>query len=126
LEILASTVKEDAVDLICPMIDARRMEVFTACYSKDLKIIKEPFATILTPECFSDILLNRHVLFTGNGSGKFETLVKKNDSIKFLNKKMDSRDMLPLSLKQYRGKNFVNVAYSSPYYVKDVYIAGKD
>lgn len=92
LEILASTVKEDAVDLICPMIDARRMEVFTACYSKDLKIIKEPFATILTPECFSDILLNRHVLFTGNGSGKFETLVKKNDSIKFLNKKMDEQD----------------------------------
>lgn len=124
LQVMAKAVQEEAVDLIGPMIDARRMEVFTALYNKELTIFKEPFATELSEKSFSDILEKRHVIFTGNGSAKFQPLAANNNA-RFADKNIDARDMVPLSVRFFKEKVFADVAYCEPYYVKDVYIVKK-
>jgi len=124
LQVMAKAVQEEAIDLVCPMIDARRMEVFAAFYDKELHIFKEPFAAELSEDSFSDILEKRHVTFTGNGSTKFQPLAAKNNA-GFINKNIDARDMVALSVHFFDKKIFADVAYCEPYYVKDVYIVRK-
>ncbi|HMR85203.1 MAG TPA: tRNA (adenosine(37)-N6)-threonylcarbamoyltransferase complex dimerization subunit type 1 TsaB [Niabella sp.] len=124
LQVMAKAVQEEAADLICPMIDARRMEVFTAFYDKDLTIFKEPFAAELSEKSFSEILEKHQVIFTGNGSIKFQPLVT-NTTARFADKNIDARDMVPLSTHFFKEKVFADVAYCEPYYVKDVYIVKK-
>lgn len=126
LEIIAAAVELEAKRYICPMIDARRMEVFTALFDKDLTLIKEPFAAILNEESFSDILKEDHIIFTGNGSEKFRSLIKDNVNAEIIEKNIDARNMIALSKKNYHEKNFSDVAYCEPYYVKDVYISKKE
>jgi tRNA threonylcarbamoyladenosine biosynthesis protein TsaB len=126
LQIIAAAAALQAKRYICPMIDARRMEVFTALYDKNLTPIKEPFATVLNEESFSDILKNDHIVFTGNGSEKFRSLIKDNINAEIVENNIDARNMIALSLKYYQEKIFSNVAYCEPYYVKDVYISKKE
>src|SRR6187431_295345 len=56
LHVMANAAKKEKADLLCPMIDARRMEVFTAMYSKDLQIVKEPAAIELNEKSFDEEL----------------------------------------------------------------------
>lgn len=126
LQIIAAAAALEAKRYICPMIDARRMEVFTALFDKNLTLIKEPFAAILNEESFSDILKEDHIVFTGNGSEKFRSLIKNNVNAEIVQHNIDARNMIALSLKNYQEKNFSDVAYCEPYYVKDVYISKKE
>ena len=126
LQIIAAAAESQARRYICPMIDARRMEVFTALFDKNLVPVKEPFAMILNEESFSDILKEDHIIFTGNGSGKFRSLIKDNVNAEIVERNIDARNMIDLSLKNYQEKNFSDVAYCEPYYVKDVYISKKE
>ncbi len=125
LEILAKSVQYEAIELICPMIDARRMEVYTALYDKSLQQIKQPFATILEEGSFSDILEKNFVLFTGNGSNKLGQVLTASPRAQILVKNVDARDMISLAEKYFMEKMFQDVAYCEPYYVKDVYISAK-
>jgi tRNA threonylcarbamoyladenosine biosynthesis protein TsaB len=100
--------------------------VFTALFDKNLTLVKEPFATILNEESFSDILKEDHIIFTGNGSEKFRSLIKDNVNAEIVEYNIDARNMIGLSLKYYQEKNFSDVAYCEPYYVKDVYISKKE
>lgn len=126
LQVMAAAVGAEAKHYICPMIDARRMEVFTALFDKNLMLVKEPFATILNEESFSHVLEEGHVVFTGNGSKKFRSLIKNDVNAEIVERQIDARNMLPLSLRYYQEKNFSDVAYCEPYYVKDVYISKKE
>lgn len=126
LQIIAAAAELQAKRYICPMIDARRMEVFTALFDKNLTPVKEPFATILNEESFSDILQKDHILFSGNGSEKFRSLIKDHVNAEIVETDIDARNMVALSLENYQKKNFSNVAYCEPYYVKDVYISKKE
>ena len=123
LQVLASAVQPFAKDLICPMIDARRMEVFTAVFDTGLKFREEPFATVLDERSFTSMLTSHHVLFTGNGAQKFTPFVNGKGNVEIRQQDIDARSMVPLSAKMFEEKNFSNVAYSEPYYVKDVYIS---
>ena len=76
-------------ELLCPMIDARRMEVFTAIYTKELQIIKEPAAITLNENSFDEYLLNNTVCFFGNGSNKFKS-IKKHERALFSDLKSDA------------------------------------
>jgi len=125
LEILAKSVQHEAIELICPMIDARRMEVFTAIYDKNLQLVREPFATILDENGFAEMPQGPSILFTGNGSAKLNPALMASPRLEVREKKIDSKDMIPLAEKYFSEKMFQNVAYSEPYYVKDVYISAK-
>ncbi len=124
LQIMAKAIQHETVDLVCPMIDARRMEVFTALYNKELLAIREPYAEILTVDSFSDTLKDHHITFTGNGCEKFQPIVQS-PNVQFIPKNIDARDMISLSIKYFEEKSFQDVAYCEPYYVKDVYILKK-
>ena len=75
LEVLASLAVDEADQLICPVIDARRMEIFTALYNKDLQLIREPGALVLQHDSFSDILSDQQVIFCGNAVTKCNRLL---------------------------------------------------
>ena len=63
--------QNDMPILFCPMIDARRMEVFTAVYDKNLNTILSPSALIIDKDSFANLLLNNKIIFFGDGADKF-------------------------------------------------------
>ena len=63
LLVMANAAKDESADLLCPMIDARRMEVFTAIYTKELQIVKEPAAITLNENSFDEYLSNNSICF---------------------------------------------------------------
>jgi tRNA threonylcarbamoyladenosine biosynthesis protein TsaB len=111
--------------LFCPMIDARRMEVFTAVYDRELKEILAPCPMILNESSFDKLLQQHSIVFTGSGSEKFKTVIENNNAI-FLNIQHDAGHMSTISEKLYLLKSFADKAYSEPYYLKEFFTpAGK-
>ena len=124
LLVTANAAKDESADLLCPMIDARRSEVFTAIYSKDLRIIKEPAAIELNEKSFDEELLTNSICFFGNGSIKFQS-IKKNQRAIFSNIISDASSMISLSEGKYKRQEFADLAYSEPLYLKEFYTPAK-
>jgi len=120
LMVMANAAKKESADLLCPMIDARRMEVFTAIYSKDLETIKEPAATELNEKSFDQELSTNSICFFGNGSNKFRA-IKKNEQAFFSDIRMDASSMVLLSENRFGKKDFADLAYAEPLYLKEFY-----
>ncbi len=106
--------------LYVPMIDARRMEVYTAAYTPALNAVLEPQAMILDEHSFETLLEQGYQLvFMGNGSDKARQVLSR-DGVRFIEGiKPVAVDMLALAEKAYREKNFIDVAYSTPLYLKE-------
>lgn len=102
-----------------PMIDARRMEVYTAAYNSALEAVIEPQAMILDENSFADLLSNHKVVFMGNGSTKARDVIKHDNAIFIDGIKPVAVDMLALSEMAYRKSQFIDVAYSTPLYLKE-------
>ena len=124
LQVMANAAGNEPADLLCPMIDARRSEVFTAIYSKDLQIIKEPAAIELNEKSFDEELLTNSICFFGNGSIKFQS-IKKNQRAIFSNIISDASSMISLSEGKYKRQEFADLAYSEPLYLKEFYTPAK-
>ena len=120
LMVMANAAKDESMDLLCPMIDARRMEVFAAIYTKELQIVKEPAAITLNENSFDEFLLNNSICFFGNGSNKFR-LIKKHEKAIFRDIKADASSMISLSEKKFVEKEFADLAYAEPLYLKEFY-----
>ena len=120
LEIIATGVKEDQADMICPLIDARRMEVFIAVYDKQMQEIIKPCAMIIEPGGFDSLLESGKIVFAGNGSKKLQKIIVHSNAI-FNNFTATSIDMVILSAKEYVEKNFANLSYVEPFYIKEFY-----
>ncbi len=112
---------------LCPMIDARRMEVYTAIYDTSNLLIREISAEIIDENSFQDILKKRKVLFFGNGSQKCREKIQSPNAV-FVDKIICSAlNMQSLSYEAFLAKYFVDVAYFEPLYLKDfVAIAPKN
>lgn len=106
--------------LFCPMIDARRMEVFTAIYSDKLQTILPPAAIILNENIFDEYLAAHQIIFSGSGSFKLKGILHQPNVI-FSNVQHSAADMLPLTVKAYTQQQFANVAYSEPFYLKEFF-----
>jgi tRNA threonylcarbamoyladenosine biosynthesis protein TsaB len=127
LEILAkdaadssTLIRNDQPVLYCPMIDARRMEVFTALYDGDLGVAAQPTAMILDENSFVKELLNNNIIFFGNGAHKWQQLcVHENAFFTKVNNK--GLAMSSLSYKKLQQNNFSAIAYSEPLYIKEFY-----
>jgi tRNA threonylcarbamoyladenosine biosynthesis protein TsaB len=114
----------ESADLLCPMIDARRMEVFTAIYTKGLEIVKEPVAITLNENSFVEYLSNNSICFFGNGSNKFQAIEKKPQAL-FSDIKTDASSMISLSEIRFTEKKFADLAYAEPLYLKEFYTPAK-
>lgn len=125
LEWMAGACKNEEADLFCPMIDARRMEVFTALYNRSLEEINPPSSLILQPESFFKELETNKIIFFGNGALKFSTLLShKNATFKTLDAGAD--EFASISWKRYQNGIFSDLAYSEPLYVKAFYTPAKN
>ncbi len=120
LELMAFKAKDYETDLLCPMIDARRMEVFTAIYDKNLYEIEKPHARILDKNSFESILSYKKILFFGNGSEKFKPLIKSKNCL-FENIKIAASDMVIIANQYFTKSEFANLAYAQPVYIKDFF-----
>jgi len=108
----------DKVELLCPMIDARRMEVFTALYDFSLKNILSPCAMILDSNSFESLFENHTILFFGSGSEKWKN-ISQNKNAFFQHSNITSQSLSQLSIKKFNNKIFENIAYSAPVYLKE-------
>lgn len=106
--------------LFCPMIDARRMEVFTALYNSDLHEVRAPAALVLDETAFEEELAGREILFFGSGSPKWEVL-SKHPNARFQTILHDAGHLSRLSLERFRGGKIASLAYSEPVYLKEFY-----
>jgi tRNA threonylcarbamoyladenosine biosynthesis protein TsaB len=106
--------------LLCPMIDARRMEVFTALYNTELKEIIPPAAIILDEESFADYLLNNAIIFFGSGSEKWKSITKHANAF-FENINVDASHLAILSYQKFSEKKFTDIIYCEPIYIKEFY-----
>jgi tRNA threonylcarbamoyladenosine biosynthesis protein TsaB len=105
-------------DLLCPMIDARRMEVFTAVYQKDGKTLLPAMAMVIDAKAFSEFLSERSMTFFGDGSYKCKPLITVPNAA-FENPAYDVGYLGKLSFLRYLQKEFTGVVYSEPVYTKD-------
>lgn len=106
--------------LFCPMIDARRMEVFTATYTAGLEEVEAGTAKILDESSFIDVLNNKTVIFTGSGSIKAKNIIKHPNAV-FAETSYSVGEMAVLSGEAYKTAKFSNLAYSTPFYLKEFY-----
>lgn len=120
LEMMAFAAKDEAVDLLCPLIDARRMEVFTAVYDKTLLQIAPPSAMIIDEKSFAGLLSSNKILFFGNGRKKLQTLITNNNA-SFSNTVGNASHLASLSHNRFRNNEFADLAYTEPLYLKEFY-----
>jgi tRNA threonylcarbamoyladenosine biosynthesis protein TsaB len=105
----------------CPMIDARRMEVFTAVYNEALQEIMAPKAMILDELSFKEELNNFSLVCFGSGSLKWKN-VSRHPNVLFIEEKIDiAKSLAKLSSSLYLKQNFANMAYAEPVYLKEFY-----
>lgn len=105
--------------LFVPMIDARRMEVFTAVHDFGLNELMAPQPLILNEDSYSDFLSKGPVIFFGNGSDKARDVIK-HDNANFITEIHPlACNMIALAEKAYKDKDFLDLAYSVPAYLKE-------
>jgi tRNA threonylcarbamoyladenosine biosynthesis protein TsaB len=110
----------------CPMIDARRMEVYTAAYDADLNCRKEVSAMIIDEKSIEDLGEQGTVFFFGDGMYKCRPILEKLPGARFLANIIPSSRIMPeLSYKKFIAREFENVAYFEPYYLKEFFVLPK-
>ena len=109
----------DEGTLFAPMIDARRMEVYTAVYDAALDALMTPQAMVLDENSFATLLEKHRIVFAGNGAGKAADVIKHANALFAPGIKPEALNMMALAEKAFRQHDFIDVAYSTPFYIKD-------
>lgn len=111
--------------LFCPMIDARRMEVYTALFSDTLAEIEPTSAKIIDKNSFGDYLATHKIIFAGDGAAKCKDILQYQPKAVFIDEFHPSASFLFMIAEQkFLAKQFEDSAYFEPYYLKN-FIAGK-
>ncbi len=105
--------------LLCPMIDARRMEVYSALYDPKLNQQGEIKAEIINSTSYSDILDSGKIVFSGNGSFKGKGVINHKNAVFIDNIDPSAKNMAGLANNAFENKIFEDVAYFEPFYLKD-------
>lgn len=112
----------DYNELVCPMIDARRLEVYTALYSPLGDLIEPVTAKIIDDHSFEAVLRAAKITFIGDGAAKCKRLIVS-EHAQFLEDNFNTAsNMSALAYQQYQAAKFEDVAYFEPFYLKDFMI----
>ncbi len=118
--VMFSTDDVDPESILVPMIDARRMEVFTAAYDFGLLPLMEPQPLILDENSYAEILATgRPVLFFGDGSIKAKEVITSENAAFVPDVVPLAVDMVALAERNFVRRDFIDLAYSTPLYLKD-------
>ncbi|MEZ4798089.1 MAG: tRNA (adenosine(37)-N6)-threonylcarbamoyltransferase complex dimerization subunit type 1 TsaB [Flavobacteriaceae bacterium] len=118
LEALAYQVKTND-GIIVPMLDARRLEVYSAVFDNNYNRIRETQAQVLNNESFNFFLEESKVTFIGNGVAKTKELISHENAVFIEGKLPSANQMSLLSFNKYKKSDIEDVAYFEPYYLKD-------
>ncbi len=110
-------IEEDA--LICPMIDARRMEVYTALYTRALKPVVDVCAKVIDEHSFEEQLNEHPIYFMGSGAEKCMQVIKHKNAHFINNVRLHAKNMAPLAEQLFLRGEFEDVAYFEPNYLKE-------
>ncbi len=105
--------------LICTMIDARRMEVFTAIYNSNLQEVEATNAKIVSETSFNSMLEGNDITFIGDGAEKCKLVLNHQNALFSSLNFNSATNMSALALQAYNNQNFEDVAYFEPFYLKD-------
>jgi tRNA threonylcarbamoyladenosine biosynthesis protein TsaB len=120
LQIIAAQILQQRTDsYVCPMIDARRMEVYAAIYDSDGKEIRPVQADIVDENTYREFLEMRPLVFAGSGSDKCRTVLRSPNAVFLENIHPTAEAMIPLAEEAFERQDFVDVAYFEPFYLKD-------
>lgn len=120
LEMMAFAALAEEGDLICPLIDARRMDVFTAVYDKQLRTVMEPSAITLDAHSFDEFLSNKNLIFLGNGNKKLKEIVFHPNA--FYSATIATAAHLSLITNTYfNSGKFVDLVATEPLYIKEFF-----
>ena len=115
--LLNHEIEEDA--LLCPMIDARRMEVYSAIYDRALKPQRETRADIVDGDTYREFLDHHPVYFFGNGAAKCMETINHPNAHLIKGIEPLAKYMFPLAERRWVQKEYEDVAYFVPFYLKD-------
>ena len=110
--------------LLCPMIDARRMEVYAAVYDRALNVKREIGADIVDEHSYEEFLQDHPVYFFGNGAAKCREQITHPNAIFLDDVHPLAKWMFPLAEKAFAREEFQDVAYFEPFYLKE-FVASK-
>ncbi|MGZ2368935.1 tRNA (adenosine(37)-N6)-threonylcarbamoyltransferase complex dimerization subunit type 1 TsaB [Ancylomarina sp. YFZ004] len=116
---IISQLGDPEASIFCPMIDARRMEVYTAFYSFKNEEIRKVSAEIIDEESFVSDLDKSEIVFFGDGSAKCQSSLQSQNAIFVDDITPTAIGMIQLSEAKYKTKAFEDVAYFEPFYLKD-------
>ncbi len=110
--------------LLCPMIDARRMEVYHALLRADLSVFMPTSARVIDSDSFSEVLKAQKMFFFGDGAAKCKDVIQSPNAFFVEDIYPSVTGMVQSAFRKYQQKEFVDVAYYEPFYLKD-FVAGK-
>ncbi len=112
--------KLEPASILCPMIDARRMEVYSAFFNEKLEKVSETNAIVIDENSFMDIKQNNHLYLFGDGADKLAFLFENDDNITVVEKfHCSAAYMAELADKAFKNNDFVDTAYFEPFYLKN-------
>jgi tRNA threonylcarbamoyladenosine biosynthesis protein TsaB len=104
---------------LCPMIDARRMEVYAAVYSPAGEMVEPTTAKVIQQDSFGELLEQHRMMFFGNGAEKCRDIIQHPNAIFLEGIETSAKFMIPLAESAWQQRNFEDVAYFEPFYLKD-------
>ena len=105
--------------LLCPMIDARRMEVYATIFNANLEVIRATSADIVDKESYAELLKNQKILFFGNGAEKCKGIILHPNASFIPAVKPKAEAMTALAENAFAAADFVDSAYFEPFYLKE-------
>ena len=115
--LLGEKVEEGA--LLCPMLDARRMEVYAALYERALKPVRSVGADVVSADTYKEWLDKGPVYFFGNGAAKCMDVIAHPNAHLIEGVEPLAKWMMPLAERRFLQEQFEDVAYFEPFYLKD-------
>ena len=122
LDLLAYKLKGEQ-GMFISMLDARRMEVYSAIYDSEINQVRDTEAQVLEETSFQDYLEKSKVHFIGNGVAKFEDICNHPNAVFHKEQYPSAKEMAEIAELKHKKSDIEDVAYFEPYYLKD-FIAG--
>ncbi|MGW9685299.1 tRNA (adenosine(37)-N6)-threonylcarbamoyltransferase complex dimerization subunit type 1 TsaB [Flagellimonas sp. 2504JD1-5] len=125
LQSMASQVKALDEEVIIPLLDARRMEVYSSVFNVDMKEIRETKAEIIDENSFGEFLTHSKVHLVGSGAEKCKEVLNHSNIHFDASVVPSAKEMATISFRKFRENAFEDVAYFEPYYLKDFVLQTK-
>jgi tRNA threonylcarbamoyladenosine biosynthesis protein TsaB len=117
-KLVIENAKPAAETFLCPMIDARRMEVYTALFTSNAEMINQVSAQIIDENTYSELLKTHKIIFFGDGAEKCKQVINSPNAM-FADIQASAKGMIDVATEKFKNSDFVDIAYFEPFYLKD-------